>query len=133
MNKKYIKTSLVASIIVVGSVLSGCASMFGDNTRDVKVDSSPQGAAIWIDNHQYGVTPAVVTLSSYIYSGKIVTLKLQGYSDQSKTINSQFQPVGLFNILFWPGFLIDAATGNSVKVSPSDLNMFISMNQISGS
>ncbi len=103
--------------------LAGCASIAGDNTRSVKVDSYPAGAAIYMDNQQYGVTPAVITLPSYIYGGKAVTLKKRGYQDQTVMVNSKFQPVALLDILFWPAFIVDGMTGNLVKIDPANLNI----------
>ena len=104
-------------------ILSGCASIAGDNTRAVKVTSQPTGAAIYVDNQQYCVTPAVVTLPTYIYGGKSLTLKKKGYQDQTMMVNSKFQPIALLDILFWPTFVIDAATGNIVKIDPANLNL----------
>lgn len=103
--------------------MAGCASIAGDNTRAVRVDSRPSGAAIFVDNQQYGVTPAVITLPNYIYGGKSVTLRKAGYHDQTTMVNSKFQPVALFDILLWPTFFIDAATGDLVKIDPSNLNI----------
>lgn len=105
------------------SLLFGCASIAGDNTRAVKVDSTPAGAAIYVDNQQYGVTPAVITLPNYIYGGKSVTLRKAGYHDQTMMVNSKFQPIALLDILLWPTFLIDAATGDIVKIDPANLNL----------
>ena len=103
--------------------LAGCASIAGSNTRAIKVDSYPSEAAIYVDNQQYGVTPAVITLPNYIYGGKSVTLRKKGYQDQTMMVNSRFQPIALLDILFWPTFLIDAATGDIVKVDPANLNL----------
>lgn len=115
-----IKTLAVAvSFLIIG----GCASIAGNNTRAVKVHSYPSGATIYVDNQQYGVTPAVITLPEYIYGGKSVTVRKRGYQDQTMMVNSKFQPISLVNILFWPGFLIDAATGNLVKIDPANLNL----------
>lgn len=100
--------------------LTGCASIAGDNTRAVSVNSQPAGAAVLVDNQQYGVTPAVITLPTYIYGGKSVTLKKHGYQEQTTMVNSKFQPIALLDIFFWPSFLIDAATGNLVKIDPAN-------------
>ena len=117
------KLNKLVAITVCASFLGGCASIAGDNTRNVKVDSNPKGAAIFVDNQQYGVTPAVITLPTYIYSGKSVTLKKTGYQDQSVMVNSQFQPIALLDILLWPTFIIDGVTGNLVKIDPANLNL----------
>ena len=117
------KTTKLALLYSLLLTLSGCASIFGDNTRAVKVDSQPSGATIFVDNQQYGVTPAVITLPTYIYGGKSVTVKKKGFQDQTAMVNSKFQPVALLDILFWPAFLVDGATGNIVKIDPANLNM----------
>ena len=103
--------------------ITGCASIAGDNTRMVKVDSYPSGAAIYVDNQQYGVTPAVITLPNYIYGGKSVTLRKTGYQDQTTMVNSKFQPIALLDVLCWPTFIIDAVTGDIVKIDPANLNL----------
>lgn len=117
---KIIKLVLSYALVLT---LSGCASIAGSNTRAVKVDSYPAGAAIYVDNQQYGVTPAIITLPNYIYGGKSVTLRKQGYQDQTAMINSKFQPIALLDILFWPAFIIDGATGDIVKIDPANLNL----------
>lgn len=116
----------VLNITLCGALfasLAGCASIAGDNTRSVKVSSVPSGAAIYVDNQRYGVTPAVVTLPTNIYGGKTVTLKKQGYQDHTTAINTKFQPVALLDILFWPSLIVDGATGNLVKIDPAHLNL----------
>lgn len=117
-----------AFLFLAASVtLSGCASMFGDNTRSVSVNSTPQGASIFVDNVEYGKTPATITLPNYIYSGRVVTLKKEGFVTQSTSVNTKFQPVGIWNILNGFGFLIDAATGDIVKIDPTNLNLNLTL------
>lgn len=117
---KVIKLALFYALFLT---ITGCASLFGDNTRAVKVDSYPAGAAIYVDNLQYGVTPAVITLPNYIYGGKSVTLRKKGYQDQTIMVNSKFQPIALLDIFLWPTFIIDAVTGDIVKIDPANLNL----------
>lgn len=112
-------------------ILGGCASIAGSNTRQVHINSTPPGAAIYVDNQKYGVTPGVVTLPSYIYGGKIVTLRKQGYQDTTAVVNTTFQPVALLDILFWPTFFVDALTGNLVKIDPASLTINADMQKLS--
>ena len=119
MNK--IKLIIVAAAI---AMLTGCASIAGDNTRQVKVDSAPEGAGIYVDNVQFGTTPAVITLPNYIYGGKNVTLRKKGYQDLSMMVNTKFQPIALLDILLWPTLLIDAATGDLVKIDPANRSLY---------
>jgi hypothetical protein len=111
------------SFLIAFLFLSGCASVAGDNNRMVKVESEPAGATILVDNQPYGVTPAVITLPTYIYGGKTVTLRKKGYQDQAMVVNSRFQPIALLDIFLWPTFIVDAATGDLVKIDPASLNL----------
>jgi hypothetical protein len=115
-----LKLGLVTAFI---ATLTGCASIAGDNTRKVKVSSYPEGAAIYVDNQQYGTTPATITLPSYIYGGKNVMLKKHGYQDTSMMVNTSFQPIALLDILFWPTFIVDAVTGDIVKIDPANRDL----------
>lgn len=116
---------IIITVLALVSILtlSGCASIAGDNTRAVRVTSQPAGAHIYVDNQHYGTTPAVVNLPNYIYGGKGITVRKPGYQEQTAMVNTKFQPVALFNVLFWPGFIVDAATGNLIKIDPKDLNL----------
>lgn len=114
------KIGLVSALI---ATLTGCASIAGDNTRQVRVDSMPQGATIYVDNQAQGTTPSVITMPSYIYGGKNVMLRKRGYQDTSMMVNTSFQPIALLDILFWPTFIVDAATGNIVKIDPATRNL----------
>ena len=130
--KKYIKNVIQVAGVSLGLLLlNGCATMVGDNARTVCVDSSPRGAGIYVDGQRQGTTPATVTLPTYIYGGKTVTLKKEGYHDQTMVVNSKFQPCGLWNLLFFPGFLIDGATGNIVKIDPAQSNLVSNLQVVS--
>ncbi len=122
--KNMFKKIILSVVVLVGLLsLNSCATIVGDNTRNVCVNSHPQGAGIYIEGQRYGTTPTTVRLPNYIYGGKSMTLKKDGYYDQAVMINTKFQPCGLWNLLFFPGFLIDGATGNFVKIDPSQLNL----------
>jgi len=121
------KTLNLWLLFVLSLMVSGCASIAGNNTRQVMVTSEPIGAAVYIDNQRYGTTPAIVTMPTYIYGGKTLMLKKEGYQDQTMRINSEFQPIALLDILCWPTILIDIATGNIVKIDPANLNLYASL------
>ncbi len=128
---KIIHSFLLPLTLIATLLLTGCATMFGDNTRNVKVNSNPEGAAVYLGAAQFGVTPTTVYLPQHIYNNIYLRLEKPGYATQNIAINSVFQPVGLWNILnlpFWGiGFIIDGANGNMVKVNPDQLNMMITL------
>jgi hypothetical protein len=110
-----------ATLATIG--LTGCASIAGDNTRSVQVNSMPAGATVLVDNQEYGTTPTVVTMPSYIYGGKTVVVRKKGYNDQAMQVNTAFQPIALLDILFWPSLIVDGATGSIVKIDPATRNL----------
>lgn len=120
-NFKRIAQLVVISITFLS--LNSCATIAGNNTRTVCVDSQPRGASVYVEGQRFGTTPTVITLPNYIYGGKTVVVKKEGYQDQAMLVNTKFQPCGLWNILFWPGFVIDGATGNTVKIDPFHFNL----------
>lgn len=51
---------VVSSLILLS--LNSCATIFGDNTRTVAVNSHPQGAGVYVEGQRFGTTPTQVTL-----------------------------------------------------------------------
>ena len=111
---KHILCAISMSLIVL---LSGCATVFGENGRTVQVNSHPQNAQVFANNMPVGTTPLLMNVPS-TWSPTLLTFKKHGYLDQNAQINTTFQPVGLLNIFFWPGFIIDAISGDMKKISP---------------
>ena len=124
--KNTLLTAFIASFVLL---TSSCSSMFGDNSRQVVVKSQPSGANIYVGNQYMGTTPAIITLPTYIYGGEIISLKKRGYQEQVAVIGTQFQYVGLWNLLNGIGFIIDGVTGDFVKIDPQDLNIDAAMNK----
>lgn len=109
--------------------LAGCATIFGDKDRAVKVNSYPSGAKIYVNNGYMGTTPTTLTLSD-IWSSNLITVKAPGYEPATRNITPAFQPVGFLNILFWPGFIVDAATGNMMKIPNDAKNITFTLDKI---
>lgn len=42
-------------------------------------------------------------------------------------ISQSFQFLGILNILFWPGFIMDALTSDMMKISPELHNLDINL------
>lgn len=118
------------AVIGLSLLATSCASIAGNNTRSVMVTSEPAGATVYVENQRYGTTPTVVTLPTYIYGGKSVVLKKDGYHDQTMMVNTSFQPIALLDIFLWPTFIIDAATGNLVKIEPANLNLYANLQKV---
>jgi len=98
-------------------VLSGCATIFSNSSDPVSFNSVPEGAKVQINGMNVGRTPVTVPVKRSI-SPPQVQLKLDGYEPQYIMLQNSFAGVGFLNILFWPGFIIDAATGTMMKYEP---------------
>ncbi len=123
MSKTFKLTAFALLCAATVIFTSSCASMFGDNTRQIAIKSQPSGAAVYINGINTGTTPTIITLPTYIYGTQIITLRKKGYEETSTLINSKFQMVGLWNLINGWGFIIDAADGNMMKIDPAQLNI----------
>ena len=54
---------------------------------------------------------------------KTIVAKKEGFKDTPFVIESSFNTKSLWNILFWPGFLIDLGTGKINKYDPIIYNI----------
>ena len=94
----------------------GCCSIFTSGPQTVSVDSKPPGASVAIGPFK-GKTPYQVSLPR----GKdyVITAK-HGDDSQTQNLNKSIEPVYWVNILFWPGLIIDLATGKMFKYEPTE-------------
>jgi hypothetical protein len=100
---------LVAVVMALAVVSAGCATLFAGGAAPVPVQTNPPGAVVYLNGQAVGQTPTMVVL------------------DRTQPANLQiylpgFRPVQMWrakgytgwfwvNLLFWPGFLVDLATG----------------------
>ncbi len=107
-------------------LLSGCATVFSGSTQTINVE------AIDSANHHVldGVSCVVIepngvrqvvssnpgTVSVTRGSGALnVACKKEGYHQLSTAVGDSFNSTTLVNILFWPGFFVDMASGANKK------------------
>lgn len=108
--------------------LSGCATLFGDNEKTVQIHSQPENAQVFANNMPVGTTPLLMTIPS-TWSPTTVIVKKPGYSEQYAQVNTSFQSVGLLNIFWWPGFIVDAITGDMKKVTPESRTIITNLSR----
>jgi hypothetical protein len=109
------KLTIASGVIATCLLLNGCATMFGTANRTVNVSSDPSGAQVSLNGQPIGVTPTQVQLASV--QGNYIQIQKPGYQAVNTPIATSFQGVGWLNILFWPGFIVDAATGDMMKIT----------------
>ena len=109
--------NVILWIMLLSFVLSssGCCSIFGGGGQMITINSKPEGAKVQLGALQ-GTTPYQVKLAK----GKDYAIRTT-YAGKTQTTPLEKKVDGVFwiNILFWPGLIIDAATGNMYKYDPT--------------
>ena len=106
------------AVLMSGTILfaSGCASIFSGTNDTITFDSNPKGAKVKVNGMQLGRTPVTVPVKRSL-SAPQVQLSLDGYEPQYVMLQNTFNSVAFLDVFFWPGFIIDAATGSIMKYS----------------
>jgi uncharacterized protein YceK len=116
------KTILLLAFIVAALFLNGCASIFSGTRQTVRIETYPPGADIEIDGLTQGTTPATIQMRKNLNS-KTITLTKEGYQTKVFTPTNSFDMLGLLNLFFWPGFIIDAVNGAMMKYDQSSFQI----------
>lgn len=120
----YIKNTLFITIAI--TLLTGCATVISGTSQNVNLQ------AISSENNEEleGVTCTIRDSNGMVYSmpsnpGSINIKKGQGalmpqckkdgYKQISYGIGDSFDAITLVNVVFWPGFIVDAVTGSMNK------------------
>ena len=105
--------------------ISGCATIFSSNIRNVGINSHPQKADILITNQlgqvvYKGKTPIILPLNSNIGSFRsatyFVAFSKDSFQQQSAILQAKFNWVSLLNVVFPPGFIVDGLTGSMYRL-----------------
>ncbi|WP_099372314.1 PEGA domain-containing protein [Sphingobacterium sp. 1.A.5] len=111
------KTKISIALASILLLTTSCATVFTRSKQSVLIKSNPSGALIEINGVEQGTTPANIELKKG-FSGQIITLTKEGFKSHTFTPATTFNPVSVVNLLFLPGFIIDAATGAMMKYDP---------------
>lgn len=100
-----------------------CATIFKGSSADVRVNSSPSGADIYINSIDRGKTPQ--TLSLKRNKDYVLSFKKEGYEDVNVEVNKKFD-IGttvVGNIFSWGilGIIVDLAGGSAYSLTPADV------------
>ncbi|MCF8054700.1 MAG: PEGA domain-containing protein [Deltaproteobacteria bacterium] len=106
------KTLLLGTIVAI--LLTGCATMFTSSSDPITFSSVPTGAKVEINGVNFGRTPVTIPIKRSLTSPQ-VQMKLDGYEPGHIMLQNTFNGVAILNIFFWPGFIVDAATGSIMK------------------
>ncbi len=133
--KKSIFWFIFASIVLLTVV--GCASIFTGTSQKVNIFSTPDNANVVIKDLNgtvvfQGLTPSEARLSRS--SQYVVTVSLPGYQDAVTSINHNFNPVFLGNLICGGllGMIIDFADGAVYDLTPNTLNIMLVTASVEG-
>ena len=108
MKKIIISLSILSALIIY----TGCATVLSGTTQSINFESSPSGAAIFLDGDRVGVTPFRFTLKKNKY--KSFRVELEGYHTISRQLDTEFDLVTLLSI-FWDFGTTDLISGAAFK------------------
>lgn len=116
------KKSIIICSLAITLLMSSCATIVPGSKQNVKFDSSPGSARIFIDEIEVGKTPFEIKLTRK--SEHSVMIKLEGYQTYQTTLTKKFNGWYVGNILFGGliGVIIDPITGAMYNLSPSEIN-----------
>lgn len=101
-------TIRLAALVLAAT--TGCATLFASGPAQIPVATNPPGAIVYVNGAPVGQTPTLLMLDSDLPAN--VQIYLPGYQPvqmwRQKSISGWFW----VNLLFWPGFIVDLATGN---------------------
>ena len=136
MKNTFLKLALLA--ILLPTLCSSCATIFGHSTYPVSVNSTPSGATVSITDKKgkevyKGASPAIVNLKSsagfFAKAEYQVKISSTGYAEQIIPVNFNLNGWYFGNILIGGliGMLvIDPATGAMWKLETPPLNIILS-------
>ena len=113
--------SVCASVSLLS--MTACSTIFGDNDRVVHLNSTPKEATVTIDNVVVDSKTPTQTVITKMWSPTFIKIQKPGCAATTVVVQPTFQRVGLFNIFFAPGFIVDAITGDMMKVPESQRNI----------
>ena len=109
--------TVMASVLIVGLVLTGCATVLQGTSQSIMVDSDPRGATVFVDGQQRGITPTSFTLQKGRRE-QVIRVERDGYRVQQRPLTTSYDPVAILNI-FWDLSTTDLITGAAWQYQPN--------------
>lgn len=120
------KIGKFVTAVIACVILSGCATVFSGTSQNITLQ------AINADNNELleGVTCTIRDGNGMLYilhsnpgsvevkkgQGALTPVcKKKGYTQLSYGVGDSFDALTIVNVLFWPGFIVDAVTGSMQK------------------
>lgn len=115
------KKMLLLVLVVLST--SSCMTLFTKTNQSVTI-TGEEGVAIYDAQNNVKIGKiedggsVTIEVKKKLFD-KTLIAKKEGYQNAVIILPSVFNPKALWNILFWPGFLIDFGTGKINKYEPA--------------
>jgi hypothetical protein len=112
------RKSAFFSLAALLVLLTGCASMFSGSSDQITIHSNDPAAKIQVNGNNVGTGSVVYSLPRG--QTALITASKPGCDARSISTGQAIAGPTWLNIFFWPGFIVDAATGDMHKANPTD-------------
>lgn len=114
-------------VAAVGFLFSSCATLFSSSTQPITF-SGMEGTKIFdaatnIKLAEIGAGKTATVNIKKKTGDKQLIAKKEGYKNTPLMLESSFNNTALWNLLFWPGFIIDYGTGKINKWDNTVINI----------
>lgn len=124
-----------AAAIIIPAILSGCATIVSGTTQQIQFQAIDEKTNETLDNVtcsvvdgrgvQYRVAGNPGHFTATKGNGALTpTCRKDGYKQTSVGVGDSFNAVTLVNVIFWPGFIVDAMSG-AMKDYPSHMTVYM--------
>ena len=121
---KQYKSFISTLLLIAFFCTSSCATIFKGSSADVRVNSTPSNADIYINGIDKGQTPSTLSLSRD--NDYVLTFKKDGYEDVKLEVNKKFDGattiLGNLVSFFLLGVVVDVASGAAYSLEPADVS-----------
>lgn len=116
------RKTIISSTLAIALLTSSCATIVSGSKQNIRFDSNPATATIFIDEVEVGKTPFEIKLKRN--SDHSVMIKLEGYQTYETKLTRKFNAWYIGNILFGGliGVIIDPITGAIYNLTPEQIN-----------
>ena len=111
--------------VLPAMLLSSCCTLFTPSKQAITFNGE-NGIKIYDDGVKIAEIKDNNSTSVFIkkeLSSKYLIAKKEGYRPTPLKLDTKFNSVAVINILFWPGFVVDAATGQMCKWDTTNIDI----------
>jgi len=120
----------IITLFLFTTFFSSCATIFSGNKTDLKFNSQPQNAKVFVNGEVVCTTPCSVKVKNGPTFGKTrVQYRLENYKEKEITLNKGLNWVSVINLPNWIGWAIDIMSGAIIKYNQTTYDVELESKQ----